>query len=292
MKVLMVVRSAGRDPWLSIEEDGQIQTFASAFPDGVEMIWMQGNMELDSHPVSLLASRLNDFLLGLFHHPKRKVRLLRQLLSDFGLVKVFLRLLFYSFQAILPGESNLVVPGLSPNRFTLNTPTHIGFTPVKQALLFRHVVQHYGFDYLVLTTSTCYWRFGELQRFLGRVPSTRFYGGDLLELAGIPFISGAGTILSRDVAEGVVLAGRTLRPDLFDDVALGDLVRAHNLAKPTHIPRVDVSSIEDIPADPKLAWEGQFLIRCKAEAVTQNPQPAIDLLHAVHSSLRSTSPST
>ena len=67
--------------------------------------------------------------------------------------------------------------------------------------------------------------FAGLQRYLGTIRSTGFYGGYVGKtVSGIWFASGAGFLMSRDVAEYLVLNRDLLRWDLIDDVAIGALL--------------------------------------------------------------------
>ena len=68
--------------------------------------------------------------------------------------------------------------------------------------------------------------FAGLQRYLGTIRSTGFYGGYVGKTVGenIFFASGAGFLMSRDVAVYLVLNKDSLRWDLIDDVAIGALL--------------------------------------------------------------------
>lgn len=71
--------------------------------------------------------------------------------------------------------------------------------------------------------------FAGLQRYLGTINSSGFYGGyiglgSLNNGSSTFFASGAGFLMSRDVAEYLVLNKQFLRWDLIDDVAIGALL--------------------------------------------------------------------
>jgi hypothetical protein len=63
-----------------------------------------------------------------------------------------------------------------------------------------------------------------LQEYLNTIPSTDFYGGYVGKAQDIFFASGAGFLMSRDVAEYLVANKASLRYDLIDDVAIGALL--------------------------------------------------------------------
>jgi hypothetical protein len=66
--------------------------------------------------------------------------------------------------------------------------------------------------------------FAGLQRYIGTINSSGFYGGYVGGEKDIWFASGAGFLMSRDVAEYLVLNKSLLRWDLIDDVAIGALL--------------------------------------------------------------------
>jgi hypothetical protein len=70
--------------------------------------------------------------------------------------------------------------------------------------------------------------FAGLQRYLGTINSSGFYGGYVGKTVSVSenifFASGAGFLMSRDVAEYLVLNKDLLRWDLIDDVAIGALL--------------------------------------------------------------------
>ena len=65
-----------------------------------------------------------------------------------------------------------------------------------------------------------------LEKYLDTIPSTQFYGGYVGKAVNenIFFASGAGFLMSRDVAEYLVANKASLRYDLIDDVAIGALL--------------------------------------------------------------------
>ena len=65
-----------------------------------------------------------------------------------------------------------------------------------------------------------------LEKYLDTIPSTNFYGGYVGKAVNenIFFASGAGFLMSRDVAEYLIKNKASLRYDLIDDVAIGALL--------------------------------------------------------------------
>jgi len=120
------------------------------------------------------------------------------------------------------------------------------------------------------TTYTHVWRtnlssvldFVGLQEYLDTIPSTCFYGGYVGKAVNenIFFASGAGFLMSRDVAVYLVANKASLRYDLIDDVAIGALLEPKFGIVP--IDRCWVQTVdEDIEA---LQHQGVFHFRCES----------------------------
>jgi hypothetical protein len=83
----------------------------------------------------------------------------------------------------------------------------------------------FDYNFIWRTNLSSVLDFAGLQRYLGTIRSTEFYGGYVGKtVSGIWFASGAGFLMSRDVAEYLVLNKDSLRWDLIDDVAIGALL--------------------------------------------------------------------
>ena len=110
--------------------------------------------------------------------------------------------------------------------------------------------------------------FAGLERYLGTISSTGFYGGYIGKTVGkalseatlckdIWFASGAGFLMSRDVAEYLVLNKASLRWDLIDDVAIGALLEPRYGIVP--IERCWIQSGEEV-----VRSNGVFHYRCES----------------------------
>jgi hypothetical protein len=110
--------------------------------------------------------------------------------------------------------------------------------------------------------------FEGLQRYIGTISSTGFYGGYIGKTVGkalseatlckdIWFASGAGFLMSRDVAEYLVLNKASLRWDLIDDVAIGALLEPRYGIVP--IERCWIQSGEEV-----VGSNGVFHYRCES----------------------------
>jgi hypothetical protein len=102
--------------------------------------------------------------------------------------------------------------------------------------------------------------FEGLQRYIGTINSSGFYGGYVGKTIGekdIWFASGAGFLMSRDVAEYLVLNKASLRWDLIDDVAIGALLEPRYGIVP--IERCWIQSGEEV-----VGANGVFHYRCES----------------------------
>jgi hypothetical protein len=110
--------------------------------------------------------------------------------------------------------------------------------------------------------------FEGLQRYLGTINLSGFYGGYVGKTVGkalseatlckdIWFASGAGFLMSRDVAEYLVLNKDSLRWDLIDDVAIGALLEPRYGIVP--IERCWIQSGEEM-----VGGNGVFHYRCES----------------------------
>ena len=103
--------------------------------------------------------------------------------------------------------------------------------------------------------------FEGLQRYLGTINSSGFYGGYVGKTVSVDenifFASGAGFLMSRDVAEYLVLNKDSLRWDLIDDVAIGALLEPRYGIVP--IERCWIQSGEEM-----VGGNGVFHYRCES----------------------------
>ena len=110
----------------------------------------------------------------------------------------------------------------------------------KMLAAFRHVFATEDFDYLYRTNTSSYVNRRLLSDYASLLPRERFYGGYLGEVDGIPFASGTGALLSRDLVRAAI-EDRVWDYDAIDDVALGRCMRRAG-ASARLIPRIDGSS--------------------------------------------------
>ena len=94
----------------------------------------------------------------------------------------------------------------------------------KTVKMFELVYNNFDFDYIFRTNLSSYVDITELKNFLQGMPKNNFYCGSFGEAAGIPFCSGSGYFLSRDLVEKVIINKSNWDHSLIDDVSLGLLL--------------------------------------------------------------------
>jgi hypothetical protein len=128
------------------------------------------------------------------------------------------------------------------------------------------------YTHVVRTNLSSVWDFGELVAYLNSQPSQRFYGGIELKEGGA---SGAGILLSRDVAERLVRNRRALLSiGTVDDVDIGIFLRQVGIPL-TISRRVDFLSLAQYEGGRERVPSGTFHYRVKhlyAEGRLEEPE--------------------
>lgn len=278
-RLLIVVSSAGVSPWLEIEEHAQVPIIRRLMGDTAQVIWMEGNRDLRP----LLRFRALDWLV------RQQVRVMyiksgwfRRLYKNYwnkyewnALGAGFMRALFNKNE---PG----FLSSSSSRRIRRNLPIQMSLAGIRTLDVLRYCSQHYQFDYLLRITSSCLPVPSELTKVLKNLPRARVYGGVKSTFARTDFVSGAAVLMSRDVVDGIWKHADAFSFLVFEDVALGRIVKRKNLADLIEIPRIDVSSTSQVPVGFDDAWPQAPVVRCKAESpVTTQSAPVVDIMKAV-----------
>lgn len=317
VKVLVQITSAGVNPWREIEESGQMQTFAT--PDAgssLEYLWVEGN----AANAKKIGASIFNFAYKLCHESLwwPLVRINTRKLPGVGLGYWFLNSLFRRSSPWVPPKihlldvsarrlasvarvgRNLLINRLAlkvmcwrqgvgkwvgERRYRTDFPNSYFLTPIRVMMTLEFLRREFDFDYLVRTTSTSYINRDALVQLLANSPRTRFYGGEFMELGGYRFASGAFSIMSRDVVEDVVSLRRSVRLDVYDDVAIGKLIADYGLADMYPAVSVDVRSCNDWESSIPSEWKAAPAFRCKTERVTSESKSVITVMHQIHAQL-------
>lgn len=239
VRVLVLVLSVDREPWRSIERDGQRATWASPSP-------------LD-HEVPVLYYR------GRRHGPARvgvgaMTRLLRHAGSnraDGRTAAVRNRFLLRIGQHYSTTRAT-TVDGIVRTR----VPETYSMVTTKLFVALRHALDTEEFDFLLRTNSSTYIDRGRLHRFTSGLTPSRYWGGFPGQSGDISFTSGAGTLLSRDLVQAAVDA--TWDWSAIDDVALGAVLTSLGVERRV-LDRPVLTSADQVTTTDL----GAFMWRCK-----------------------------
>ena len=306
-KVLVLIASAGVDPWLSIEEQGQKATFAQDRP-GFRFLWIEGDASLAERHVY----RMADWILKIYHRSfwgtLGSIKLRK--VFPFGLVLWVVNALFRRGKAPLQGpklwlpdlskwrarsfanSSKLPLPCLlvarlfhrdgldfswvSVRRLRQRFPNLLHLTPIRGLKSLEVALSLEHFDYLVRITSTEYVHMDNLRTYIDGLGDRRIYAGQPLVLAGADFVGGSFIIFSRDVVQEIVNHGRRFRIDTYDDVAIGRIVSDFNLAPLQALPQIVVRDTPGWETNLPTHWHNQISFGCKTGDLTT------DVLGPVH----------
>jgi hypothetical protein len=148
------------------------------------------------------------------------------------------------------------------DRLYLNTKNegipNIGHKTIK---MFEYCLNNYEFDYIFRTNCSSYVRIDKLNEYLINKPRTNFYNAVIMTHEPVPFASGCGYSISRDLVEIVVKNKEKWNHSYLDDVALALLLSGENI-KPTHSSRFDINEYNMHNLD-NLHLDNFFHFRCK-----------------------------
>lgn len=117
-----------------------------------------------------------------------------------------------------------------------------------------------GYDYVIRTNLSSIWNYFELYKFIQTLPISGVYCGVVGCDNKQPFVSGAGIIISKDVAETILqVRNEIYNVKILDDVALGTVLLKLNIVI-TPANRVDFGSISEYD---KSRIRGAYHIRLK-----------------------------
>jgi len=276
--VLVMVVSAGINPWLEIEQSGQERLLCENARLIQDHIWISANPNFVSsakHRILIALAKLQ-----MWHYPGagKYFVVLRGLLVD--LLKCFpiqvaMRMVFLN-SGKKPLEMRV------GNRVELDLPNPVFIAGHRTIRAFEWALHNSDFDYLVRITSTCLVNERALMRFVEALPKNRVYAGQEISSFGSNlFMSGAAFLLSRDTVTGIVAHQHKYRFDIYEDVALGRLISEFDIADRIPMDRLDlatVSSAELVALDELVDAR---IIRCKAEGVTTSAKPVLRIFEVV-----------
>jgi hypothetical protein len=170
----------------------------------------------------------------------------------------------------LESRPGVFVPTLSSDTLTLRGVERYGTILRKTIEALEYFLSRRTYDYVVRTNLSSVWDFKELLRYLETQPRERVYAGQVgvNPDTGLEFASGAGILMSPDVARTLVANQQIARTlSAFDDVAIAKALGAAGL-RPTPLPRIDFMSLAHYDAHHDKIPDGAFHYRIKHSDLT------------------------
>lgn len=242
-RIAILVGSAGIEPWLKIEQEAQRPLLQNIFGDDVAIVWFQANPDRANDLSGKVLAWIMQRQLDIAYVPGRFARKTFKFLWKKW---AFDALGSAQLRSYAPNGHRSVVFDKSTSRYTYDYPPQMSLQGPRTVAALRTVVKDLEFDYLLRLTSTCLAAPIALQEYVRTLPSTRVFAGQPLQFAGRRFNSGAAILMSRDVVESIVENGTSLRNNVYEDVALSDLISRHGLADFYDMPRIDVNSAASV----------------------------------------------
>lgn len=276
-KLLILVSSGGIDPWLRIEKKGQEPALRKLMGDDSEIVWISGD---PNFPRSESLAVFEKALLAII-----------ELRSQPGSFVSRLRRIFWSMRKLsghdierlrnLLGDTAGTSARAANGRTTLPLPIDWGFSGFRTVENFRYVLSEFEFDYLLRITSTCLVNPVALRNFVSSLPGEKVVAGRLRRFGLRFFYSGAAVLLSRDVVQNVVAFEHLYPLDVWEDVALGTIIRRLGLAEFRSLPRIDIAEEREVLSLDDATLDKAVILRCKTEQSGTRPDSVIPVMAAL-----------
>jgi len=278
VRILTLIGSAGRDPWLSIEKEAQEPIITQMKDVPGPVLWISVDPRLDDLVVvKFLAKLLGRQIDAAYSSIFFTRRLAKNVLRRRG-YRAFGHSLYRRMSSFWLSSGSREI---NPTRIMLSFPSAMSLKPLKTVAALRYGLENYDFDFVLRITSTCLPVYEEVISFVKRLPSKRVYAGLPLSFAGVDFASGAAILMSRDVVEGVVKNSADYPSGVFEDVGLGWLIANLELAELIPMERVEVRHITDVGSPEVSSWPAAPVVRCKAEEPkTKSAQQVVENMWA------------
>jgi hypothetical protein len=254
-RILVLVLALDREPWRTIEREGQRRTWAAPenVPAGCRVIFYEGRTGLPAE-----AGRVLGRLARSSRAAGRAFAALSTRVAAAG--------------ATLEGDR---LRTRAPEAYTLMLPKLLA------ALRWADSGAAGSFDYVLRANTSAYVVLDRLQELARGLPATACYAGWLGNPppAGPPFVKGGGILLSRDVAEAVARDPGPWPWGAADDAALAPFLLGSGI-EPISLPRTLARGPADVAALPEDELRSAFLFRCKSQGGARVDHLTMQALHA------------
>lgn len=250
-RVLVLVLSADREPWRSIELHGQRETWAapSELDDQLPVRYFYGR------PGLYWPIRVADKAVRMLGRPQDRRRVIA--IASRGR---------HRRPAVQQGDRIM----------TAIPESWLGIA-AKTKVAFRHVVESEDFDFLLRTNTSTYVNRPRLAGFVRGLPTSDFYGGYLHHFGPLAIAAGTGILMSRDVVETAAYAEDFALAE-WDDGQLGMCLHRRGV-KARSLHRLEFRCASDVEqyAD---RLPNYWHIRCKSGPNSQRNDVAV--MHRIH----------
>jgi hypothetical protein len=128
----------------------------------------------------------------------------------------------------------------------------------------------HAYTYVLRTNLSSAWNFPKLLDLIDPFPRRSLYAGVQGEYFGIPYVSGAGILMSSDVCSFLLEHEAEVRSvGIMDDVDIGAVLAAHGCPIGASLPRIDIHA----PTDPIPL--GEIHYRIKFQGLPRDREPEI-----------------
>jgi hypothetical protein len=258
-RILVLVLSIDREPWRTIETAGQRETWAApeTRPPGCEVVFYYGRNGIRRYPGRIAARlmRMNGSTATVARGSENASFFARAIgsVGERSLARISTR------AAAAPCE-------LVGDRLLCPVPEVYALTLPKLLAALRWAVSDPlgEFDYIYRTNTSSYVNLWRLQSVAAELPRARCYAGWIVRRPsdGLPFVTGSGILMSRDVAQAFA-EHTSWNWGTIDDGALGEAAAAIGL-RPIELDRLrvrDAASVDDLTEERLLET---YNFRCKA----------------------------
>jgi hypothetical protein len=225
--MVIAIAQAKSEPWESIWKNGQLPTWVNRFKSNYEIVNVSGLA------LSAMWKKFDTF------HERQRYS------ARFGKWQGRLDYFFIPWlKRNMPSSKE--VPASIIREILIKTNSSYIFAGRRLLGTIKWFLEENESQYLLLTTTSSLINVKNLERRLRELDTkSPVYAGHLLGEGDSRFVTGAGQLINRQTAKIVVEHAREYPHRMLNDVALGQLLRNHNV-KAIEIPWVWVKSVDEV----------------------------------------------
>ena len=261
-QLICVILTTQRNPYFEIRSLGQEKTWAQAkYSLGTEIFYAHGNMY--------------GSIGKLFDNFREYIRLKHGYTSK--LLGLFERIIFFPFMNYLP-KYKIIEKDSKAADLQIQMPDFYITLRWKLLVILNYFINETDKDYILITTTSSYIRFDILIKYLSKLPKYNLYYGSL-PWAGAKFISGSNRLISRDVAKKILINRKAWRPDIIEDVEMGNLLQSIGI-HPLGTPLVNINSMAQVSSVPSKVLNENYHFRLKSGS--RKDRLDIQIMNSLH----------